>query len=225
MSREVVTNLCAFLNDDLQPMGFNGHSMPVTLNVTAALNFYASASFQGPPGDLYGVTQSAVHCCIREVTYALCRRAGEYVCFMIDPGSQAQRASVSAPSWDSHSYHGAFILRQPQLALFYTELAQMEGWLLGDKGYPLPTWLLTPVRPPTTAAEERYNTSYGATGATIEQAIGMQKVHFRCLHRSDGALQYEPEGVAHIVAVRCALHNYALNRGEALQDEERCEQD
>ncbi|XP_067899198.1 putative nuclease HARBI1 [Heterodontus francisci] len=123
------------------------------------------------------------------------------------------------------SCHDAFVLCQSQLPLLFTELAQMEGWLLGDKGYPLQTWLLIPVRQPTIAAEEGYNVSHGATRATIEQAIGMLKMCFCCVNRSGAALHYEPDRIALIFAVCCALHNYANKRGEALQDEERYEQD
>ncbi|XP_067896090.1 putative nuclease HARBI1 [Heterodontus francisci] len=207
--------------------------MPVALKVTAALKFYTSASFQRPTGDLCGVTQSAVHCCIREVTDALFQRAVDYIRFTMDPGNQAERATsfcsivgfpqvqgvidcthvaIKAPAGRPAEYvnrkffhstnvqlvcdhrkrfmqicarfpgscHDTFILCQSQLPLLFTEMAQMEGWLLGDNGF---------------------------------------------LHRSGGALQYRLESVARIVAVCCALHNYTVNSGEALQDEERHEQD
>ncbi|XP_067901778.1 putative nuclease HARBI1 [Heterodontus francisci] len=125
----------------------------------------------------------------------------------------------------SGSCHDAVILPQSQVLLLSTELAQIEGWLLGDKGYPLQTWLLTLVRNPTSDAERRYNVCHRATRATIKQAIGMLKMCFSSLDRSGGALQYEPERVARMVAVCCTLHNYTINRVESLQDEERREKD
>ncbi|XP_067890524.1 putative nuclease HARBI1 [Heterodontus francisci] len=244
MSREAVTHLCALLNEDLQQMGFGGHPLLVALKVTVALNLYTSASFQGPTGDLCGVTQSAVHRCIREVTDALYRRAGDHVRFRTDPERQAQRvigfASIAGfpqlvcdhrkrfiqvYAHFPDNCHDAFILCQPQVPLLFTELAQIEGWILGDKGYPLQTWLLTTLRNTTSDAKERYNACHRSTRATIKQAIDMLKLRFRCLDKSGGALQYAPERVACLISVCCALHNFALNRGEALQDEERREQD
>ncbi|XP_067888741.1 putative nuclease HARBI1 [Heterodontus francisci] len=254
MSREAVPHLRALFNDDMQPMDLGGHSMPVALKVTAALNFYASASFQRPTRDLCGVTQSAMLRCIRDVTNALYWRASDYVRFTTDTEGHRFwlhcRIPTGARGHKLHPYghlgscwatscilkvevlplaqcscHDAFIMQQSQLLLLFTEMAQMEEWLLGDKGYPLQTWLLIPVRYPTTAAEERYNACHGATRATIKQVIGMLKMHFCCLGRLGGALQYEPERVARIVAVCCALHNYALNRKETLHDEERRQQD
>ncbi|XP_067909363.1 putative nuclease HARBI1 [Heterodontus francisci] len=223
-------------------MGFSRHPMPVALKVTATLNFYASASFEGPTGDLCGVSQSAVHHCIREVTDALYRTDGDYVRFRKDPEYQAQRAvgfgaiaGVPEEMLHAHvcplsmlsmpSYHDSFILCQSQVPMLFTAPVQIQKCLLGDKGYPLQTWLLMPVSNSTSDAEERYNACHGLTRATIEQAISMLKMRFLCLDRSGGAQQHSLERVVCITAVCCALHNIALQSGEALQDDERQEQE
>ncbi|XP_078097950.1 uncharacterized protein LOC144511457 isoform X2 [Mustelus asterias] len=93
LSRETVTELCAMMQDDLRPMGFSGHPMPVALKLTATLNFYASGSFQGSTGELCGISQAAAHRCIKEVTNALFKRAGEFIQYHTDPESQAERSA------------------------------------------------------------------------------------------------------------------------------------
>ncbi|XP_067908370.1 putative nuclease HARBI1 [Heterodontus francisci] len=216
MSSEAVTHLCALLNNDLQPLGFGGHPMPVALKVTVPLNFYTSASFQGSTGDLCGVSQSAVHLCIWEVTNALYRTAGNYVLFRTDPESQARRvigfgttagfpqeqglsdcthvvikAATEQPATYVNrkgfytlnvqlvcdhrkhflqvcprflgSCHDSFILRQSQVPLLFISPAQIQGLILGVKSYPLLTWLVTPVRNPSSNAQERKNACHSST--------------------------------------------------------------
>ncbi|XP_067884148.1 putative nuclease HARBI1 [Heterodontus francisci] len=254
------------LNTYLQLLGFDGQPMPAALKVTAALNFYASGSFQGSTGDLCGVSQSAVHCWIKEVTDALYRRAGDYVHFRTDADSQAEMAvgfgaiagflqvqgvidcthvAIKTPKEQSAPYTNrkGFHLLNVQLACdhrkcFLQVCAHFpvpgavavhcphspSGWTLGDKGYPLLTWLLTPVRNPSSYAEGHYNACHSFIRTTSEQAINMLKMCFRCLNRSGGALQYAPDSVGRIVVVCCVLH-ITMRRGEALQDNEIPEQE
>ncbi|XP_067894186.1 putative nuclease HARBI1 [Heterodontus francisci] len=233
----------------------------------AARNFYTSASFQGHTSDLCGVSQSAVHRCIREVTNALYRMAGDYVRYGTDPESQHQRAlgfgaivefpqvrgvidcthvAIKVPGGQPAAYFNRkgfyslnvqlvcdhrkrfmqvcarfpgscqdpFILQQSQVPLFFTVLAQIQAWILGDKGYPLQTWLLMPVRNPTSNAEEiqrlpRFNTNCHRAGHRPEMP-------FCCLNRLGGALQ---KGLCAslLCAVLCTTLQY--------RDDERQEQE
>ncbi|XP_067894165.1 putative nuclease HARBI1 [Heterodontus francisci] len=239
---------------------------------------YHSLNVQDPPATCVAFQQSAVHCCIREVTEALYRRASDYVHFWTDPESQAQRAfgfgdiagfpwvqgvincmhvAIKAPARKPVTFlnrngfyslnvqlvcdhrkrvmqvyvcfpgscHDSFIPCQSQVPLLFTAVAQIQGWILGDKGDTLQTWLLTPVRNLTSNAEGCYNACHGSTRATIEQAIGMLEKRFCFLDRSGGTLQYSPERVARFIAVCCALHKFVIQSGEILQDDERWEQE
>ncbi|XP_067892373.1 putative nuclease HARBI1 [Heterodontus francisci] len=204
MSREAVTHLNALQNDELQPMGFAGHTMPVALKVTVALTFCAAASFQEPTGDLYGVSQSTVHSCIREVTGALYRRANGFegqsqsaVGFgtiteipQVQGFTDCMHVVIKAPDRQPVTFlnRKGFYSLNLQLVCDHSANAlhctgSDPGWILGDKGNPKQTWLLTPVRNTTSDAEELFNTCQGSTRATIEQAIGMLKMWFRCQPR------------------------------------------
>ncbi|XP_067872023.1 putative nuclease HARBI1 [Heterodontus francisci] len=198
------------LEDELRPMGFSGHPMPVSLKISVAFNFYASGSFQGFTADMCGVSQTAAHHCIKEVTNALFKRAGDYVRYRTDPDSQAQRTIGFGPSLDSPRCKVP--MAQPAALINRKSFHSINGWILRDK-----TWLL---RNPCTAAEERYNICHSSTQVTIEQAIGLLKMRVCCLDQSGGALQYAPARVSCIVVVCCALHNLALQRGEALHKED-----
>ncbi|XP_067841400.1 putative nuclease HARBI1 [Heptranchias perlo] len=114
--------------------------------------------------------------------------------------------------------HDSFILRESNTPALFHAPNRLKGWLLGDKEYPLQTWLMIAVRKPTNKEQQRYNDSHITTRSVIEQAIGMLKMRSRCLDRSGGALHYSPVHVCRIIVMCCVLHNIGQQRG--LQVEE-----
>ncbi|XP_067838424.1 putative nuclease HARBI1 [Heptranchias perlo] len=116
------------------------------------------------------------------------------------------------------SCHDSFILRESNIPALFHAQDRLKGWLLGDMGYPLQTWLMTPLRNPTSEAQQRYNDSYITTWSVIEQAIRMLKMRFRCLDRSEGALQYSPARVCRIIIMCCVRHNITQRRGLLVDD-------
>uniref|UniRef100_UPI00398E9ACF putative nuclease HARBI1 n=1 Tax=Pristiophorus japonicus TaxID=55135 RepID=UPI00398E9ACF len=117
------------------------------------------------------------------------------------------------------SSHDSFILRQTSVPAIFTGPNQECGWLVGDKGYPLSTWLLTPLWNPRTVPEHAYNDAHCATSCIIEKCIGIFKQRFRCLNRSGGTLQYSPQRVSIIIVVCCMLPNLVIMRGQPLEVE------
>lgn len=72
------------------------------------------------------------------------------------------------------STHDARILRESQLSNIF-EAGGVSGILLGDSGYPLKRWLMTPIIAPRTQQEQRYNTIHATTRSIVERCIGVLK--------------------------------------------------
>ncbi|XP_049432777.1 putative nuclease HARBI1 [Epinephelus fuscoguttatus] len=106
------------------------------------------------------------------------------------------------------STHDARILRESALYRDF-EAGRVNGLLLGDSGYPLKRWLMTPIIAPRTDQERRYNTIQSATRSVVERCIGVLKRRFHCLH---GELRMRPERVCTVIAACTVLHNICVTK-------------
>ena len=79
-----------------------------------------------------------------------------------------------------------------------------DCWLIGDSGYPLKKWLITPYRNPMTHEAKRFNISHRKTCCVIERSFGVLKMRWRIL---DCKLCYKPCKVCKITVAYCMLHN------------------
>lgn len=109
------------------------------------------------------------------------------------------------------STHDAFVWANCSIARRF-ESGQVDGWLLGDSGYPLRPWLLTPVSRPSCREEERYNGSHRRSRVVVKQAFGVLKSRFRCLHKTGGVLDHQPTKCCKIIFVCCQLHNICIDK-------------
>uniref|UniRef100_UPI00398E70E5 putative nuclease HARBI1 n=1 Tax=Pristiophorus japonicus TaxID=55135 RepID=UPI00398E70E5 len=240
LQKIIVMEQCNLLQPDLQPQTRWRTTLTIASKVTITHNFYATESFQDAAADTSNISQFTLHNFILQVTDALYKRRRDYVSFPMSREKQLQRqtgfvcivgfprvqdaidcthVALRAPQNKPEISHGAFILCQTSVPGVFVSPNQDCGWLFGDKGYPLCTWLLTPLHNPRTAAQQAYNHSHSATRCLNEQCIGILKPRFHCLDRSGGVLQYSPEQVCLFVVVCCMLHNLAIMKAQTLEDE------
>ena len=93
--------------------------------------------------------------------------------------------------------------------------------ILGDSGYPLRPWLLTPFEeePAPGTPECRFNQSHKKTRSVIERCNGVLKARFRCClkHR---VLHYSPQKASKIINTCAVLHNICLHFNITFEDED-----
>lgn len=121
------------------------------------------------------------------------------------------------------SSHDSFIWRNSQLRQFVHQQYFMNNfrgtWLIGDSGYPLEPFLMTPFQNAAPGTPEaRYNAAFGLARNCIERCIGVLKSRFRCLLRERVA-RYDPRFVGKLMNVCSALHNMCIDFNLDLEDE------
>ncbi|XP_072000217.1 putative nuclease HARBI1 [Engystomops pustulosus] len=106
--------------------------------------------------------------------------------------------------------HDAFIFENSCLCTLMEQSRFGDSILLGDNGYKLTQWMMTPYLSPITQQEKNFNRAHRKTRSRIERAFGLLKSRFRCLDHSGGALLYAPETVCKIIIACAVLHNICI---------------
>ena len=106
----------------------------------------------------------------------------------------------------------SFILRRSNIYQSFERSAFANAILLGDSGYPLKTWLMTPLLQETSRAERRYNIAHKKTRSVVERAFGVLKMRWRIIDHTGGELCYTPTKVAQITVCCCVLHNICMRK-------------
>ncbi|XP_071487649.1 putative nuclease HARBI1 [Diadema antillarum] len=123
-----------------------------------------------------------------------------------DPDSKILHLNAAWPG----STHDARILRE---SLLGERMRHIDGYLLGDSGYPVKRWLMTPFLRPADDGQERYNTAHKTTRSAVERCIGQLKRRFHCLHDE---LRVTPRRACRIITACAILHNLAKDMGMPL---------
>ena len=117
--------------------------------------------------------------------------------------------------------HDSFIFEQSFLCeKLRQHLVPSGGWLLGDSGYPLRSYLLTPVLNPSTQAEMSYNAAHARTRSIIERVIGLLKARFRCIGQASGYIRVRKMfRVINIIQAAIVLHNICVKANIPFEEE------
>lgn len=127
----------------------------------------------------------------------------------------ALSARHAGASHDSFVWQGSNIKQELQQR--YAE-GNRTSWLLGDSGYPLEVFLMTPVRnAPEGSPASRYNTAHARARSCVERCIGVLKTRFRCLLK-DRVLHYSPEKAGLIISSCVVLHNIMVHNRVPVED-------
>ena len=106
------------------------------------------------------------------------------------------------------SVHDARILREsPLFEAFESSNKPLSGYILGDSGYMLRDWLMTPISAVRSAKDEAYNKALCGTRCTVERCIGVLKRRWHCLHTE---LRVSPQRACQIICACVILHNRAV---------------
>ena len=89
--------------------------------------------------------------------------------------------------------------------------------VIGDSGYALKPYLMTPYENPTTRQQIRFNTTHKTCRSSVERSIRQLKRRFCCLKEG---LRVQPEKACLIIVACVILHNIAK-----MLDEEDFEED
>ncbi|XP_065357795.1 putative nuclease HARBI1 [Calliphora vicina] len=80
-----------------------------------------------------------------------------------------------------------------------------NNWLLGDSGYGLEPYLITPYKNVVAGTtQHKFNAKHASARNIVERTIGVLKSRFRCLL---GTMRYTPLKTSQIINVCCAIHN------------------
>ena len=115
------------------------------------------------------------------------------------------------------SVHDSGIWKLSRAGIYVENNLLIGEHILGDSGYMLKPYLLTPYRQPASTPQSNYNYAHKKTRVIIEQTLGRWKRRFHCLH---GELRMTPDKVCMIIVACAVLHNMAIMWKQPLLNEE-----
>lgn len=120
------------------------------------------------------------------------------------------------------SCHDSHIFNNSALKVRFESGEFGDMVLLGDSGYPLKNYLMTPILHPRTPAEELYNASHTSTRTVVERTFGIIKRRFPVL---TCGIRCNLQTARKIIMAVSIVHNIAiLNRDNLEEEEERGEE-
>ena len=177
--------------------------------------FYNFAGFPGVIGCIDGTHVPIIAPPEDEYVYVN-RRKFHSINVMAVCDAQMVLTSVVA-KWPGSS-HDSFILNTSSLNTKFESGHYGRSWLLGDSGYALKSWLITPLKEPSTPKQRRFNRSHKKTRSLIERTFGILKSRWRILDHTGGRMCYLPQKAAKIFMCCSILHNICRRNGTPIVD-------
>lgn len=109
------------------------------------------------------------------------------------------------------SAHDSTIFNNSRLRSTFEQGAYGDALLLGDSGYAIKSYLMTPLLNPRTRAEQLYNESHIRTRNIIERLFGIWKRRFPIIALG---LRVKLNEVMVIIVATAVLHNIARQNGD-----------
>ncbi|XP_059055881.1 putative nuclease HARBI1 isoform X1 [Achroia grisella] len=114
--------------------------------------------------------------------------------------------------------HDAFIWEHSEIKDHLESLQGETTYLLGDSGYPLRVYLMTPYENAVEdSPEDRYNSRHMRTRNTVERVFGVLKSRWRCLLAAR-ELHYAPRAAGRISIACAVLHNMCIDQNLTTPD-------
>ncbi|XP_054168246.1 putative nuclease HARBI1 [Oppia nitens] len=231
LDRQGVHNICVLLNEELQRPTKRSQSLPVVVQVCAALRFFAQGAFFRATGDTIGISTKSMSLVVHNVAEGLAKRFRDYIKFPetnelreikqgfyslngfpgIIGAIDGTHIPILAPPGEvepSYVNRKGFHSINVQLTPLSDQVPDI-GWLLGDSGYPLEPHLMTPFTNPTTPSQVNYNLAHTKTRNVVERAFGVLKMRFRCLDWTAGKMMFRPKRAVNVIIACFVLHNIA----------------
>ncbi|XP_050563108.1 uncharacterized protein LOC118269991 [Spodoptera frugiperda] len=145
-----------------------GGSIPVELQVMAAIRYWGRHEIQEDCAEIHGMSQQTLSRTAKRVAIALASKSSIYIKMPSNLREETEtirkfeaiylKICDIVCHWRG-STHDARIWRESSIKRRFEE-REFKGKLIGDGGYPCTPYLLTPVLRPRNEAERRYNYSH-----------------------------------------------------------------
>ncbi|GFS87149.1 putative nuclease HARBI1 [Trichonephila clavipes] len=236
-----IETLVKLLRKKLDPATGRNHALTAAEKVLAAVRFFAFGNRQINVGDLHSISQPSTSRAITDVARALAELRPQYIYL---PQTEDERMQISQKFYREFGFPGiygaldcslikilspggslaetfrcrkGFFALNVQLAHVETEVPSSYH-LLGDSGYPLQSYLMTPFLNPVGAGQVRYNAAHARARNVVERQYGVWKKRFSCI---DTPFRCSLETAQTVMVATAVLHNLALSLGDYEDEDSR----
>ncbi|GFQ71697.1 nuclease HARBI1 [Trichonephila clavata] len=217
-----IETLVELLRTKLDSATGRNHALTAAEKVLAAVRFFAFGNRQINVGDLHSISQPSTSRAITDVARALAELRPQYIDL---PQTEDQRMQISQKFYREFGFPGVYgaldcsliKILNPGGSLAETFRAHVETevpssyHLLGDSGYPLRSYLMTPFLNPVGAGQVRYNAAHARARNVVERQYGVWKKRFSCI---DTPFRCSLETAQTVIVATAVLHNLALSLGD-----------